>query len=94
MGFKCGIVGLPNIGKSSLFNTLSAKQVPAENYPFCTIKPAQTQFSHHIYVYYNAVILALIRNKKINWKKGSQSLIKGGCIYVSHFNLNHEFKQY
>jgi len=42
---KCrvGIVGLPNIGKSSLFNTFSAKQVPAENYPFCTIKPAQTQ---------------------------------------------------
>eukprot|EP01083_Nonionella_stella_P178329 629574_1 len=42
---KCrmGIVGLPNIGKSSLFNVFSAKQVPAENYPFCTIKPAQTQ---------------------------------------------------
>jgi len=41
---KCrvGIVGLPNIGKSSLFNVFSSKQVPAENYPFCTIKPAQT----------------------------------------------------
>jgi len=42
---KCriGIVGLPNIGKSSLFNVFSSKQVPAENYPFCTIKPSQTQ---------------------------------------------------
>ncbi|ETO08785.1 yyaF/YCHF TRANSFAC/OBG family small GTpase plus RNA binding domain TGS [Reticulomyxa filosa] len=40
---KCriGIVGLPNVGKSSLFNTFSTKQVPAENYPFCTIQPAQ-----------------------------------------------------
>lgn len=40
---KCriGIVGLPNVGKSSLFNTFSSKQVPAENYPFCTIQPAQ-----------------------------------------------------
>ncbi len=39
MGFKCGIVGLPNAGKSTLFNTLSKNSVPAENYPFCTIDP-------------------------------------------------------
>jgi len=36
---RIGIVGLPNVGKSSLFNTFSQKQVPAENYPFCTIDP-------------------------------------------------------
>jgi len=35
-----GLVGLPNVGKSSLFNLLSGLQVPAENYPFCTIKPS------------------------------------------------------
>lgn len=39
MGFKCGIVGLPNVGKSSLFNALTRLGVPAENYPFCTIEP-------------------------------------------------------
>jgi ribosome-binding ATPase len=39
MGFKCGIVGLPNVGKSTLFNALTRAHVPAENYPFCTIDP-------------------------------------------------------
>lgn len=36
MGFNCGIVGLPNVGKSTIFNALTAQHVPAENYPFCT----------------------------------------------------------
>ena len=39
MGFKCGIVGLPNVGKSSLFNALTRSSIAAENYPFCTIDP-------------------------------------------------------
>ncbi len=39
MGFKCGIVGLPNVGKSTLFNALTESGVEADNYPFCTIAP-------------------------------------------------------
>ncbi|MFL2997804.1 MAG: redox-regulated ATPase YchF [Candidatus Neomarinimicrobiota bacterium] len=39
MGLQCGIVGLPNVGKSTLYNALTKGNIPAENYPFCTIEP-------------------------------------------------------
>src|SRR5512146_805518 len=39
MSVKCGIVGLPNVGKSTLFNALTRSGIAAENYPFCTIEP-------------------------------------------------------
>ena len=39
MGFKCGIVGLPNVCKSTLFNALTQAGIEAQNYPFCTIEP-------------------------------------------------------
>ena len=39
MGFNCGIVGLPNVGKSTLFNAITAAGAEAANYPFCTIDP-------------------------------------------------------
>src|SRR5215207_1383644 len=39
MRIKCGIVGLPNVGTSTIFNALTRAQIAAENYPFCTIEP-------------------------------------------------------
>ncbi len=39
MGFNCGIIGLPNVGKSTIFNAMTAAEIAAENYPFCTIEP-------------------------------------------------------
>jgi len=39
MGLQCGIVGLPNVGKSTLFNCLSSAKAQAANFPFCTIEP-------------------------------------------------------
>ena len=45
MSLKCGIVGLPNVGKSTLFNALTKAGIAAENYPFCTIAVSYTHLT-------------------------------------------------
>ncbi len=45
---KLGIVGMPNVGKSTLFNVLTKLNVPAENYPFCTIDPNEARYHYSI----------------------------------------------
>ncbi len=43
---RIGVVGVPNVGKSTLFNILTKLNVPAENYPFCTIEPNEARYGH------------------------------------------------
>jgi hypothetical protein len=68
---SCGIVGLPNVGKSTLFNALTRKQIPSENYPFCTIDP-----NIGIVNVYDA------RLKILSDQSHSKKIVYGSCTFV------------
>ncbi len=68
---SCGIVGLPNVGKSTLFNALTRKQIPSENYPFCTIDPNV-----------GIVNVADTRLQTLSEQSHSKKIINATCTFV------------
>ena len=71
MSIKTGIVGLPNVGKSTLFNVLTESNIEAENYPFCTIDPNHGMVKVHD--------PRLMKNQSINPIRKNYSFISGVC---------------
>lgn len=49
---KCGVVGLPNVGKSTFFNVITKSSAPAENFPFCTIEPNEARCAVSWFFYF------------------------------------------
>ena len=79
MSLKCGIVGLPNVGKSTLFNALTKAGIEAANYPFCTIEP-----NVGIVEVPDArmkALEALVNPKKMQFAKFRRIFVAGTCQF-------------
>jgi len=84
---RIGIVGVPNVGKSTFFNVLTQSAAPAENFPFCTIKPNENKYSptHTLYIFIYIYIFTYIY--LANYQANLRAVAISSIIVIISWNI-------